>query len=318
MSLFPIIPIWLMLIICLILIFIVIKQNNNINQIIIIILLFLINLRIMIPKSTSDIEEKDIEVLFVIDNTISMNAEDYNGKNKRLDAVRNDCKYIIDNLQGSKFSIIVFNNNSKILIPFTIDYNLAKNTIDIIEPIEELYARGSSLNTPIKDIENILERRYKKDKNKKRLLFFISDGEITDESKLKSFSSIKKYISDGAVLGYGTNEGGYMLSINKYLDTKEYIMDTSGYNYKKAVSKIDENNLKSISKDLGIDYIHMTKQNNINKKLKSINKNINSSIKTINKSNYDDIYYILVIPLLFFITLELKKFRRAKWKKHLK
>lgn len=310
MKTFPIIPIWLMLIICIILIIVIIKNNKkNINQIIIVIILFLINLRIMIQTDTANIEEKNVEVLFAIDNTISMIAEDYNGANPRLEGVKEDCKFIIDNLIGAKFSIITFNNSAKILIPFTLDSNLAKDSIDIIEPIEELYARGTSLNTPIETIEDILKRASEKNKDTKRLLFFISDGEITDESKLKSFSNIKKYINDGAVLGYGTKKGGNMLSINRYIDNREYIMDYSDLDYKKAVSKIDENNLNSIAKDLGISYIHMNNQRNLNSKLKTINKNIDSSLTTINKDNYDDTYYILIIPLLILIVLEFKKIR---------
>lgn len=310
MKTFPIIPIWLMLIICITLIIVIIKNNKkNINQIIIVIILFLINLRIMIQTDTANIEEKNVEVLFAIDNTISMIAEDYNGTNPRLEGVKEDCKFIIDNLIGAKFSIITFNNSAKILIPFTLDSNLAKDSIDIIEPIEELYARGTSLNTPIETIEDILKRASQKNKDTKRILFFISDGEITDESKLKSFSNIKKYINDGAVLGYGTKKGGNMLSINRYIDNRDYIMDYSDLDYKKAVSKIDENNLNSIAKDLGINYIHMNNQRNINSKLKSINKNIDSSLTTINKNNYDDTYYILIIPLLILIVLEFKKIR---------
>ena len=76
MKLFPIIPIWIMLIICISLIIYIIIKKRDLLQILIIILLFVINLRIMIPSNNSKTIKNDLDILFVIDNTISMNALD--------------------------------------------------------------------------------------------------------------------------------------------------------------------------------------------------------------------------------------------------
>ncbi len=312
MKLFPIIPIWIMLIICIsLIIYIILFNKKNINQIIIIVLLFIINLRIMIPSNNSIILSNNLDVLFVIDNTISMNAEDYDGNKTRLSAVKKDCNYIIKKLNGARFSLITFNNKAKVVTPFTKDYNITTEAIDIITPIEELYAKGSSLNTPYDEIINSLKSSEKKD-NRIRILFFISDGEITDESTLKSFKEIAKYINNGAVLGYGTTKGGYMKTKSKWSDNEEYIIDESNYKYEKAISKIDEKNLKNIADDIKIDYIHMEKQSNINNKLSEIEKTVKNGIASSDKSTYEDTYYYLLIPLLIVITLEFNKFRRKK------
>ena len=310
MSIFPIIPIWIMTIISSLLIFIIIKNDKkNIIEILIVILLFIINLRPMIKKENATIEENNLEVLFVIDNTISMNAEDYNGNNKRLDGVKKDCKEIIDTLTGAKYSIISFNNSAKVLMPFSKDATMATETIEIIEPIEELYARGSSLNTPLETIENTLKNSYEKSKDIKRIVFFISDGEITDDSKLESFSSLKKYIDEGAVLGYGTEKGGNMKEKDRYTEKEEYIYDyTKGYNTK-ALSKIDESNLKQIANDLGIDYINMNNKN-LNNKLSKISRLKSNNLATTNKQNYDDIYYIFIPFLLLLLVIKLNGIRR--------
>ena len=76
MKLFPIIPIWIMLIICISLIIYIIIKKRDLLQILIIILLFVINLRIMIPSNNSKTIKNDLDILFVIDNTISMNTLD--------------------------------------------------------------------------------------------------------------------------------------------------------------------------------------------------------------------------------------------------
>lgn len=310
MKIFPIIPIWIMIIICTALIIFIIKKNNkNIIQIIIVILLFIINLRIMIPNNNSQVLTNNLDVLFVIDNTISMNAEDYNGNNTRLSAVKQDCKYIVEKLSGARFSVITFNNTAKIMTPYTKDTNITIETVDIIEPIDELYAKGSSLNTPLDTMISSLKSSQKKE-NRIRILFFISDGEITDDSSLKSFSEVSKYIDNGAVMGYGTNKGGYMKTKNKYSESEDYIIDYTNYNYNKAISKIDENNLQKIAKDINVEYIHMERQVDINRKLDEIKRLTTSNIDSSDKSTYDDTYYIFVIPLLVLLTIELNNLRR--------
>lgn len=315
MKMFPIIPIWLMLIICIVLIIYIVKYNNkNINQIIIVILIFLIDLRVMIPTQKSQTITNNLDVLFVIDNTISMNAEDYNENKTRLFAIKKDCKYIIKQLNGARFSLITFNNKARIVVPYTKDYNITTEAIDIIKPVDELYARGSSLNTPLETINETLKSSEEK-KDRIRILFFISDGEITDDSKLKSYTDIAKFVENGAILGYGTSKGGYMKAKNAWSENEEYVVDYSEHN--KAISKINEENLKSIAKDIKIDYINMEKQSNIDYKLKQIENIIDKNIESSDKNTYDDTYYFLIIPLLTFIMLEFNKFRRKNiWKRN--
>ncbi len=307
----PIIPIWLMGIICVILI--ILKSKNwktFIRQIIIVILLFLINLRIMIPSKNAKVVETNLNVFLVIDNTISMVAEDYNGNKTRLSGVKKDCEYIIEQLSGSSFSIITFNNTSKILTPMTKDNDMTLGALDTISPIDEFYARGTTMNVVLENLETSLKRGAEKE-GRRNIVFFISDGEITNEEELKSFSSTKKYISNGAVLGYGTDKGGKMKVKDMYSDKEEYLEDTSAdYPYPKAVSKIDEENLKKIAKDMDIDYIHATKQSNIESKVKEIKRDAIQNLGDTQKMLYDDIYFIFVIPLLGMLLFELINYRK--------
>ncbi len=314
MKIFPIIPIGLMLIISIIYILIIkIKRKKiNVRQLFIIILLFIINLRISIPIDNATISTNNLDVLFVIDSTISMLAEDYNGNQTRLSAVKKDCEYIINNLNGARFSIITFNNTSQILSPFTYDTNNIKSILNIIKPIDKIYAKGSSLNEPHDNILKSL-KSVQKDTDRVKILFFISDGEITDDSKLESYSKINNYIKNGAVLGYGTSKGGYMKDENYYDLENSYIMDTTNNKFEKAISKIEESNLQSIAKDLKVEYIHMEEQNKIDSKLKEIKKEISSQESNENQSSYEDTYYILVIPLTILLILEYCKYKRSEY-----
>ncbi len=270
MKCFPIIPIWIMLIFTGFFLFLLIRKEwqKNVVKIIIIILLFLMNLRIMIPLQSMQTFSNNLDVILVIDNTISMNAADYDGKT-RLSRVREDCKYIIEELQGARFSVITFDNTSRIVIPFTKDTTMTREAIDILNVMDDLYARGTSLNTPLENILSSLKSSAKKE-DKKPILFFMSDGEITDNSPLKSFQEVRNYALNGAILGYGTLSGGEMKIYNKYSNKYEFIMDPTSY--EKAISKLDEENLKKIAKDMQLDYILMNDQNALSSKLKEIKK----------------------------------------------
>ena len=339
----PIIPIWLMLIICIVIIFLIlfdkpfmekIRNNKKTNRqkelikkkiisscikILIIVLMFIINLRFMIPNGDSTVFNLDLNVLFVIDTSISMRALDYNGNNERIEGVKNDCCYIIDALSGSKFSIITFGDTAQRIIPFTTDSDMVQAEIKSIKLENDLYAKGTSINV-VKDVlKKTLEDEYKRDnKNTKSVVFFITDGEITKDEKLNSFTEIKKYILDGAVLGYGTKNGGKMVNkfYEDYADESDdyyYIQYyDNDYNRVTAISKIDEKNLRQISNDLGIDYIRMDKQLNINNKLKNIKEQMFNSQSTDDKiKSYKDIYFYFAVPLviLFIINFIIQKRR---------
>ncbi len=313
MRIFPIIPIWLMIIISVVLLITILifkKSRATLYEIGIIILLFVINLRIMFPLDNANIVTNDLDVLFVVDNTISMYAEDY-GSNKaqRMTAVKDDCKYIINDLTGARFALITFNNTSKINIPYTYDANIVIDSIDILQPMVSYYAKGSSLNIPYDNMKEILSRNNKEEK-RKVVVFYMSDGEITNDEALKSYKSLKDYVNDGAVLGYGTTKGGYMLENDGYSEEQKYVEDTTSWPYKKALSKIDEDNLQDIAKDLDIDYINMDKQSNIDKKLQEVKKSLIVKMDNTDMSSYTDIYYIFLIPLFILLFLLYQEYKR--------
>ena len=265
-------------------------------------LTFIINLRIMDKKYDSTIEMKNLDVLFVVDTTISMWAEDYNGKNPRMDGVMKDAEYIIDELSGSNFGLIRFDNRGQILAPFTQDHETVKDAFSTIQMPDRYYAKGSSLNNCYDDFKSLLDSSNQKE-GRMTVVFFISDGEITDGSTLRSFSELEPLIDAGGVLGYGTSDGGTMRDTygGKIRDN-----DTGDY----AISKIDETNLKLIAKDMDIDYIHMKSTANVKYLVESIKNGSSLTIEKADSISYEDTYYIYAIILSVLILGELIFFIR--------
>ncbi len=273
---------------------------------IIVVLAFIVNLRIMDKKYDAQVEMKNLDVLFVVDTTISMWAEDYDGKDPRMEGVLEDTEYIIDELSGSNFGLIRFDNRSQILAPFTQDHETVKDAFSTIKQPDVYYAKGSSLNKCYDEMKELLESSNMKE-DRLTIVFFISDGEITDGSELMSFAELEPYVDAGAVLGYGTDKGGVMStgSWGSHVRDPETNDD--------AISKIDENNLQKVATDLDIDYIHMKSTNNVKYLVESIKNGSSLTIEKSDSVSYEDTYYIYAVALLVMLIIELIIFvRRGK------
>ena len=308
----PIIPIWLMAIICITLA--ICKRKGKfayIRQIIMIILLFMINLRMMIPTDVEVSTKRiDANVFFVIDNTISMAANDCADGTTRMDALRADCNNITGSLSGARFSLITFANISKLVFPLTESTSFVNSCIKGIGVTDELYARGSSMNICKDMLVELVKAAHEKNTGKV-IVFFISDGEITNGDTLDSFKEAAKYIDGGAVLGYGTSKGGNMYIKDYFSDDLVVIEDKSEYPYEKAVSKIDEENLKAIAKDMDIEYINMTAENKLDTVIVNIKKDTASlGDEDSRLDGYKDIYFIFMIPLVGMLVYEFINWKR--------
>lgn len=311
MKINPVIPVWILLIILIALIglfsYRLYKLNIDnkkkiypfIRILIITILIFLINLRIMRPTYTKDALLKNIDVLFVVDNTISMYAED-NNRETRMENVQKDAEHIMDMLEGGNFALIRFDNKSQILSPFTQDKRNILDALTVITFPDVSYASGTSLNIAYDDMQTLLQSSNQKD-NKMTILFFISDGEITDDSTLISFKDLATYIDGGAVLGYGSEEGGKMLVGDSYFSY--YLQDNTSY--EDAISKIDKANLKQIADDLGLPVFFMNDNPNIDSLLNTIISDSSTYIGATNTIDYEDTYYFYTYPLIALLVLEI-------------
>ena len=282
-----------------------------IRQIIAVTLIFLINLRIMVPSAnvSTNTQTLDTYVLFVVDDTISMLARDYDGDTERLTAVKKDCSHIIEQLDGAKFAVISFNNNANLVAPYTDNSEYANDVIDSLYPLDSVYARGTSMNVCLDVMTDTLKRAREK-ADGSVVVFFISDGEITNEDRLESFKAAAKYVDGGAVLGYGTKDGGNMYVKSYYTDQEELLEDTSAYPRKPAVSKIDESNLKSIADDLEVSYINMNDSQNIDPVLEKIQRENTGDSKTGKVNGFVDIYYIFAAIFAVLLMLDFGDVRR--------
>lgn len=209
----------------------------------------LIAIRPMRMDEDDQVRTGNLDVCFAVDSTISMWAEDYGGGEPRIAGVRSDIRAIMEALPGSSFSLVSFDNGSQILAPYIQNVAALDDCVERLSLPSYATAEGSSLNTAHDALAAMIRASGRKAGERKAILFVMSDGEITDGSQLMRFDDLEAGVDDGAVLGYGTAEGGRM-----DYPGKGYLQDST--RGEDARSAIDEENLRSLAQDLGLRYVH--------------------------------------------------------------
>ena len=304
----PMIPIWLMAIISIALL--LIKRKGilpYIRQMVLVLLLFAVNLRPMILDDNGEVirQKSNLQVVFVVDKTISMLANDYDGNKERLTGAKKDMKELTDRLMGANYCVVGFHNDAQVLTPFSDDVDHIKATIDAIYPIDISYAEGTNVGVARDMVLNIVKKRSEKGPV---VVFYVGDGENTSSTQIPDFSNIAEYIKGGAVLGYGTEKGGTMeLKTGYDFDQVEQIMDESDWPYVPAVSRMDAKNLENIASQMGVPFIHMGEKSSLDEVIENTAAlaTMESPVKENDPvKSATDIYYWLVVPIALMLGFE--------------
>ncbi|HEY9408652.1 MAG TPA: VWA domain-containing protein [Jiangellaceae bacterium] len=205
---------------------------------------------------SAEARASSVDVVFVVDVTTSMGAEDYPG-GIRLDGARADVAELAEHLAGARFSLVTFARDAVVELPFTTDSTALSTAMSVVEPESYLYATGSSVDRPLETLKALLDRAEESDPDRARVVFYLGDGEQTADSEASSFAEIGEIVAGGAVLGYGTADGGRMLQYDGFSAREDltYVSDGNGGD---AVSILDEEALGEVADQLGVTYLHRT------------------------------------------------------------
>jgi len=211
----------------------------------------LLLLRPGIPGGTSETLATDVDVLLVVDTTASIVAEDWDGDRPRLDGVREDVQQIVDAYPGARFALITFAADAVVRVPLTTDTTALVTSLSVLRPEVTANSRGSSIGVAAPLLEETLDKAASVSPDRARMVFYFGDGEQTGSGKPESFAGSASEVSGGAVLGYGTAEGGPMRGTTAGVDGPgDYIQ----YEGERALSVIAPETLERIAEQLGVAY----------------------------------------------------------------
>jgi Ca-activated chloride channel homolog len=229
-----------------------------------VVLLALVGLGPSVSSTDRDTSVANVDMFFVVDRTGSMAAEDYGpaADQERLDGVRRDIVSVAGSIPGARYSIISFDSQASRQLPLTTDSRAIASWAETFDREITRYSQGSLTDRPLEELASALRGSAEQHPASMRLVFFLSDGEQTAEGEPRSFEDLAPLVDGGAVLGYGTAEGGHMKEYDPDVapEDAEYVVDRSQPSEDgeapRAVSVLDEETLRVLADQLGVPYVH--------------------------------------------------------------
>ena len=225
-----------------------------------VVLLILAALRPGLPGGHMAAAASNLNIFFVVDTTSSMVAEDFGSSAPRMQGVKADILSIAGELSGARYSVITFDSSAAVRMPLTVDSSALETVVSILGPQNTDYSSGSSVTMAGKVLQARLQAAKESHPERPRIVYYLGDGEQTSAERPGPLGVEASLVDGGAVLGYGTAEGGKMRENTGSADDGEsdYIKDRTGGETRDAISKIDEDRLREMAGQLGIPYVHRT------------------------------------------------------------
>lgn len=262
---------------------------------------FVMLLRPGIPGGTSQTLATDTDIFIAVDTTASIVAEDWGDGEQRLDGIRADVQSLVDEYPGARFALISFDAAAELRLPLTTDTTALVSSLEILRPEVTAQSRGSSIGIASTMLADTLSAAADSSPDRSRMVFYLGDGEQTVTSSPESFSTSAQYVDGGAVLGYGTAEGGPMQITTGSVaeETGEYIQ----YQGSDALSVIDEDNLRTIAEELGVEYELRTADTEI--VLPEAPTTTTNYAESGEVGNIIELYWILALIMVALLAVEL-------------
>lgn len=211
----------------------------------------------------------NLNVYYVVDTTSSIIAEDYGYEQPRLDGVAADIAAITRALPGARYSVVTFDAVTRVRLPLTTDTTALEVALTTLLPETPEYSQGSSVTAAGDRLATLLEQAESRHPDRGRIVFYLGDGEQTAAAPPAPFALRPGLIQGGAVLGYGTAQGGRMKANRTRLASGSgYLQDPA--TREDARSVIDERQLREIGRQLGLAYHHRSSGESIDPVVESI------------------------------------------------
>ncbi len=239
------------------------------------------------------VERKGVDLVFAIDVSASMNAEDV--KPSRLEKAKFEIGQMIRELKGDRVAMIIFAGSSYLYLPLTTDYEAALLFLEKIDT-NMIQTQGTALNSAIRTGLSA----YSEESQKYRVLVLVTDGEDHEGQAIQLASEAAKKGMVIHTVGVGTISGSLIPVIDPS-GNREYKRDSSG---KLVTTVLNEAILKDIARAGNGVYIRFdNRPANYKKLLAHIDAMEKRTIQSRIYSEYEDRYQIFALLALGLMLL---------------
>ena len=231
------------------------------------------------------LDRKGVDLVFAIDVSTSMNAEDV--KPNRLEKAKFEISQMIRQLKGDRVALIVFAGSSHMYLPLTTDYEAARLFLDKIDT-EMIPTQGTALSSALQTGLSA----FTEDDSKYKVLVLVTDGE---DHEGQAVELARKAADRGMIIhavGVGTASGSLIPTKDKQ-GIRDYKRDESG---KLITTIINENILLDIADAGNGSYVKFdNKPANFRNIMKAIDSMEKRTLKSQTYSEFEDRYQLFAV-----------------------
>ncbi len=261
-----------------------------------------------IGTKTETVKRKGVDIVFAIDVSKSMLAEDI--APNRLEKAKRITQQIIEHLQGDRIGIIAYAGAAVPQLPITTDYSAARLFLDNLNT-----NMISSGGTAIAEAINYSLDYFNDNSKIGRVLILLTDGEDHQGEIKAILSEADQKDIHIITIGIGTTRGG-RIPIKENGVVRYYQKDRSG---ETVITKLDPSTLKTIAQATKGKYIYGAKTKETVDAVESFLGNLEKSeFKSQQLTNFKSQFqWFLGFGILFTILELLLLERKTSWVKRL-
>ncbi len=241
------------------------------------------------------LERKGVDLVFAIDVSSSMEAEDV--KPTRLEKAKFEISQIIRQLKGDRVAFIVFAGSSHLYLPLTTDYEAAHLFLDAIDT-KMIPTQGTALSTAL----NTGISAFSDESKKFKVLVLVTDGEDHEGKAVGITRDVAKHGFVVHTVGVGTRAGSLIPVISDD-GSRDYKRDSGG---KLVTSVLNEDILIEIAQAGNGVYVQFdNKPANFIEITSAIDRMEKKTLQAHMFSEYEDRYQIFSLISLVLFTLSI-------------
>lgn len=193
----------------------------------------------------------EVQVLVVLDRTVSMSALDGREDGSRLETAVADLTTLPDELPTARLGLVTFGSSARLVMPFTTDHEAFRRALSLVGREKPTEGRGSRIDRPLETVRTVLGRSRAQHPDRDTVVVLVSDGENTAPGRQSSFGPLAPLVAGGLVVGHGTAAGAPMPIVEG--STARFLPDLVRGGTARSVR--DEANLRRIADELGVAYV---------------------------------------------------------------
>lgn len=258
----------------------------------------------------SAVDIKGVEMVFLLDTSMSMNAEDL--KPNRLTVAKELINTIVDNLKTDYVSLVNFAGVAYVQCPLTVDYSAFKLMTDA-----SMISPGEEQGTDFYHAFQVALRTFKSKDKGRKIMILITDGEDQEKQWQNFIPELQKQGIIVFTVGIGLPSPQPIPVKDKDGNITGWKKDKEGNIVK---TKLDENTLIQVASHTGGQYFLLSEPAGIEvfiANLKTFERTVLNQkvkLKKINRFQYPLIIGIILLLLEFFLSEQKLQWKRKEKK----